>query len=188
MLHFNLIVGLGNPEDQYEGTRHNVGFAVLDSFAGATGSWKDKFGAKVTEVRLGSEKVILVKPQTYMNRSGEPLQAVLGFYKVDMGSVVVVSDELDLPLGTMRIRRGGGTAGHKGLASISQNCGGSDFTRLRVGVGRPENPEFDVADWVLGKFSSKDSVVVEEVLSKANNALLMLLKDGLLAAQQNFSS
>jgi PTH1 family peptidyl-tRNA hydrolase len=182
-----LIVGLGNPGTQYKGTRHNIGFEALDRFAGSL-SWKDRGGAEVAETKVGDEKIVLVKPMTFMNRSGEPLQALIGFYKVNLEDVVVVFDEIDIPLGTLRIRKGGSAGGHRGVESVIQMCGGPDFTRVRIGVGRPVNPQHLIADWVLGKFSAEERIVADKSVDDAKQALEILIKDGMLRAQQAYSS
>lgn len=182
------IVGLGNPGDKYRATRHNIGFEAVDRVADRSSTWKDRSGALTTEVRFGDRKIILIKPMTYMNCSGEPLQAVLGFFKVGIEEVVVVHDEIDLPLGTVRIRKGGGAGGHRGIESVMAMCGGPDFVRVRVGVGRPVHPGMEVADWVLGSFSKEEQVVVEASLTKVSLALESLINEGLSKAQQKFSS
>lgn len=182
-----LIVGLGNPGTQYKGTRHNIGFEVLDRFAGPV-SWKNRGGAETAEAKVGDEKVVLVKPVTFMNRSGEPLQAVISFYKVDLEDVVVVFDEIDIPLGTIRIRKGGSAGGHRGVESVMQMCGGPDFIRVRVGVGRPTNPQHPIADWVLGKFSPEERTVADKSVGDATQALEILIIEGMIRAQQAFSS
>lgn len=182
------IVGLGNPGEKYRATRHNIGFEAVDRVTGQSSTWKDRSGALVTEGRFGDNKIIFIKPMTYMNRSGEPLQAVLGFYKIALDEVVVVHDEIDLPLGVVRIRKGGSAGGHNGVESVITMCGGSDFIRIRIGVGRPLNPEMDVATWVLGSFSKEERVLVETTFNKVSQALESLVSEGLLNAQQKFSS
>jgi PTH1 family peptidyl-tRNA hydrolase len=181
------IVGLGNPGAQYAGTRHNIGFDVVDLIAG-NNTWRDKGGALVVEHRFEGEKVLLIKPMTFMNRSGEPLQSLLGFYKIELDQVAVVHDEIDLPLGSLRIRKGGGAGGHRGIESVIQCCGGPDFIRFRIGVGRPLIPSIDISDWVLGKFSQEERKAVDGVVKRASQGLEILVKDGILKAQQAFNS
>ena len=151
-----LIVGLGNPGKGYDGTRHNVGFAALDAFAAANDfpAWQDKKDLKclLTSHILTDTKVILIKPTTFMNLSGEAVKAVQHFYKLTNAQTLVVHDELDIPFGQIRSKTGGGTAGHNGVKSLVEHCG-EDFMRLRVGIGPKLPPEIDSADFVLAKFS-----------------------------------
>jgi PTH1 family peptidyl-tRNA hydrolase len=182
------IVGLGNPGDRYSGTRHNIGFEVLDLLGGSSATWRDRNGAQVAEARVGGEKVILVKPMTFMNRSGEPLQSMLAFYKIPLDEVIVAHDEIDIPLGSVRIRKGGSAGGHRGVESVIQTCGGNEFIRVRIGVGRPLHPQIEIADWVLGKISGDERKIADEVVNKATQALEVLVKDGMTKAQQLFNS
>ena len=153
-----LIVGLGNPGKEYEGTRHNIGFACLDAFVEANGfdPWIEKKDLKCHQASamLGDTRVIAIKPTTFMNLSGEAVQAVAHFYKITPEKIVVVHDELDVPFGQIRMRAGGGSAGHNGLKSIIQHIGES-FGRVRVGVGPKEPEQMDSADFVLAKFSGE---------------------------------
>jgi PTH1 family peptidyl-tRNA hydrolase len=135
----HLIAGLGNPGPKYVGNRHNVGFMVVDELArrwGASG-FRDKFKGEFTKVAVGSDDVVLLKPMTFMNLSGEAVQAAMRFFKVPLEQVVCVHDELDLDFGVVRLKNGGGTAGHNGLRSMVEHCGGPDFGRCRMGIGRP---------------------------------------------------
>jgi PTH1 family peptidyl-tRNA hydrolase len=136
----HLVVGLGNPGPKYSGNRHNVGFMVVDRLASrwSAAAFRDKFRAATTKAQLGADEVVLLKPQTFMNLSGESVQPAMAFYKVPLAQVLCVHDELDLEFGVLRIKAGGGTAGHNGLKSMVQHCGGNDFLRLRVGIGRPQ--------------------------------------------------
>lgn len=154
-----LVVGLGNPGSKYEGTRHNVGFMALDTFAGSQefGAWTAKKSqhSEITAKALGGTKVILAKPSTYMNDSGKAVAALQRFYKVKNSETLVVADELDINFGQIRVRRGGSSAGHNGVQSVIDACG-EDFCRIRIGVG-PKTPEqMDSADFVLQKFSDKE--------------------------------
>ena len=182
------IVGLGNPGEKYSGTRHNIGFAVVDLLGGASAIWRDRNGALVAEVRIGGEKVLLVKPMTFMNRSGEPLQSMLSFYKIPLEEVIVAHDEIDIPLGSLRIRKGGSAGGHRGVESVIQTCGGTGFIRVRIGVGRPVHPQIEIADWVLGRISGDEKKVADEVVKKTTQALELLVIDGITKAQQLFNS
>lgn len=193
-----LIAGLGNPGQQYERTRHNLGFLLLDRFAeqcsgeGAKPVWRERSGALVYEARFRGERIVLVKPQTYMNRSGEPLVQVMRFFKVEVGSVVVAHDEVDLPLGALRFKSGGGDGGHNGIKSVVSMLGSPDFIRLRLGIGRPpvgQNlPPDGIASWVLGRFGSEELSVVSELLTRGVLALEAICSEGLKAAQNRFNS
>ncbi len=165
-----LIVGLGNPGKQYENTRHNLGFACLDEFAKgqAFPGWVAKKDLKSHEAtnNMGGTRVILVKPQTFMNVSGEAVRAVQQFYKINNQNMLIVHDELDVPLGQIRIKRGGGSAGHNGLKSIIEAVG-DDFMRLRVGIG-PKSPEMiDSADFVLAKFTESERENLPAIIREA---------------------
>jgi peptidyl-tRNA hydrolase, PTH1 family len=169
-----LVVGLGNPGKEYDGTRHNIGFESVDAFAEANGfdPWIDKkdFKCRMATATLGDTRVIIIKPATFMNLSGEAVQAVVHFYKVMPERIVVVHDELDIPFGQIRLRKGGGSAGHNGLKSIIGVLG-EDFGRVRIGVG-PKTPEqIDSADFVLGKFSKEQQTHLPE-LTREVSAIL----------------
>lgn len=153
-----VIVGLGNPDEEYAGTRHNIGFACLDAFAADAEfpAWAHKKDLKsiVTQHTLGQTRVILVKPTTFMNHSGEAVQAVCAFYKLSASDVIVVHDELDVAFGQIRCRVGGGAAGHNGIKSVTQHIGG-EYGRIRVGIGPKEPEQMDSADFVLAPFSAE---------------------------------
>jgi PTH1 family peptidyl-tRNA hydrolase len=159
-----LFVGLGNPEPGYARHRHNVGFMAADAIAAAHGfgPWRAKLRGQVAEGRLGPEKVLLLKPGTYMNLSGDAVRAALGFYKLDPADVVVFHDELDLAPGKVRVKRGGGTAGHNGIRSIAAHVG-PDFTRVRLGIGHPGDKRL-VSNYVLGDFAKADAEWVDDLL------------------------
>jgi PTH1 family peptidyl-tRNA hydrolase len=149
---------LGNPGREYARNRHNAGYLVVDELARRHGgSWRSKFSGRVAEVRIGEEKVVLLKPETYMNDSGRSVGAAAAFFKVEPDDVLVVHDEGDFDLGRLEIKHGGGLAGHNGLRSIAQQLGTQDFTRLRIGVGRPERGDpRTLADYVLADFDAHD--------------------------------
>ena len=176
-----LVVGLGNPGKQYSGNRHNVGFMVLDEIARrwSADPFREKFKAELSRARHGSDEVILLKPQTFMNLSGESVQKALAFYKLGLPDLVVIHDELDLSFGTLRVKVGGGLAGHNGLKSIVQHAGGPDFVRVRVGVGRPPRKG---ADHVLSDFSREECSELPSVLERASLALADILERGVSAA------
>ena len=182
-----LVVGLGNPGREYASTRHNVGFMVADELARRHGgSWRSKFSGEVTDLRLDGARLALLKPQTYMNESGRSVAAAARFYKVDPGDLLAVHDEVDLDLGRMQARMGGGLAGHNGLRSVSAALGTAEFMRLRIGVGRPERGDpRPVADWVLSPFDP--SVDVGALVARAADAVEALARDGLEEVQQRFN-
>ena len=178
-----LIVGLGNPGAQYERTRHNIGFRAVEAFAARHRIALDgrKWNAVWGAGEAYGEKVVLLLPQTYMNLSGEAAGPAQRFFKVAPSDVVAVHDELDLPLGRLMLKKGGGSAGHNGLKSLTQHLGGPDYLRLRLGVSRPP-PNWQVADYVLAKFTGAEESQVAEVLDRAVEALDQLVEQGELAA------
>ncbi|HTM43756.1 MAG TPA: aminoacyl-tRNA hydrolase [Polyangiaceae bacterium] len=176
-----LVVGLGNPGARYSATRHNIGFVVLERLAQARGGqWREQFESGTADVSISGERVLLQKPQTFMNLSGFSVVKAANFFKIPAKDVIVVHDEVDLPLGDVRLKRGGGEAGHNGLRSISEQLGTQDYVRLRCGVGRPP-PEFrgDLADFVLQAFPPEQGPQVESLVEGAIKALEMLFKLGL---------
>ncbi|MBZ0117671.1 MAG: aminoacyl-tRNA hydrolase [Sandaracinaceae bacterium] len=177
----HLVVGLGNPGPKYRGNRHNVGFMVVDRLARAAGvELRDKFKGLHARARVAGQDVALLEPTTFMNLSGESVQPAMRFFKVEPSELVVVHDELDLPFGTVRLKQGGGAAGHNGLRSIIQHCGGADFARVRIGIGRP--PHGSVESWVLSDFDALESAELDDVLQQAALAVEMLIRQGLAAA------
>jgi PTH1 family peptidyl-tRNA hydrolase len=182
-----LVVGLGNPGREYERTRHNAGWLVLDEVARRhDGSWRSKFSGSLAEVRLGDLRLALLKPETYMNESGRSVGAAMGFFKVEPEHVLVVHDDVDLEPGRLQARAGGGLAGHNGLRSLAQHLGSQDFLRLRIGVGRPGRGDpRSVADWVLSPFAPEEDA--EALISRSADAVETIATDGLEAAQQRFN-
>ena len=182
-----LVAGLGNPGREYERTRHNAGWLVLDELAQRHGgSWRSKFSGSLSEVRLGDARVALLKPETYMNESGRSLGAAARFFKVEPEQVLVVHDDVDLETGRLQARAGGGLAGHNGLRSLAQHLGSQDFLRLRIGVGRPGRGDpRSVADWVLSSFAPEDDA--EALVSRSADAVETIVSEGLEAAQQRFN-
>ncbi len=163
-----LVFGLGNVGKKYEGTRHNVGFLVVDALAhklGATFSEKKKLRAEITEISTPTNKLILAKPTTFMNRSGEAVQAIMSWQKPNR--VVVIYDDADLPFGEIRVRERGGSAGHNGVKSLIEHMGTDAFTRVRVGIGRPENNNVPLEDWVLTRWSEEENVHLPEIVKRA---------------------
>ena len=184
-----LVVGLGNPGGKYEDTRHNAGFMVVDQLAG-----RGRFS--VTRVRhhaltaaaeIGGQGALVMKPTTYMNLSGEAVGEAARFYKLDPGHVLVISDDVDLPLGRLRIRTGGSAGGHNGLKSIIQHLGSDQFPRLKVGVGGKPHPDYDLADWVTGKFRGEDKKLMDETVKRAADAVECFLRDGPQKAMNQFN-
>jgi PTH1 family peptidyl-tRNA hydrolase len=183
-----LVAGLGNPGAEYDGTRHNVGFAVADVLAsrvGARFSAHRKSGAEIAEGRLVGRKAILAKPRGYMNLSGGPVTNALRFFSVPADDLVVVHDDLDLDFGLIRLKRGGGEGGHNGLRSISKSLGTKDYLRVRFGIGRPPGRQ-DPADYVLKRWSSTERKELDVSLELAADAVEALLAEGLEPAQNRF--
>jgi PTH1 family peptidyl-tRNA hydrolase len=182
-----LVAGLGNPGREYERTRHNVGWLVLDELARRhDGSWRSKFNGSLTEIRLGESRLALLKPETYMNESGRSAGAAARFFKVPAESLLVVHDDVDLEPGRLQARRGGGLAGHNGLRSLAQHLGTQDFVRLRIGIGRPgRGDRRPVKDWVLSPFTPEEDP--DALIARAADAVETIVRDGLEAAQQRFN-
>ncbi len=169
-----LVVGLGNPGTDYEGTRHNIGFACIDRFAEENEfeSWVNKKDLKslLTQKVLGDTRVILAKPTTFMNLSGEAIQAIASFYKIGLEHIVIIADELDIPFGQIRIRIGGGAAGHNGVKSVIQHCG-EDFGRIRIGIGPKLHEKQDSADFVLTHFSKEEQKRLPDLIREVSAIL-----------------
>jgi PTH1 family peptidyl-tRNA hydrolase len=182
-----LVAGLGNPGREYERTRHNAGWMVVDELARRhDGSFRSKFSGQLAEVRDDERRLALLKPETYMNVSGRSVGAAVRFFKVPPESLLVVHDDVDLEPGRLQLRLGGGLAGHNGLRSIADTLGTQEFLRLRIGVGRPERGDRrPVADFVLSEFEPE--VDVEALLSRAADAVESIARDGLEASQQQFN-
>ena len=184
-----LIVGLGNPGAEYAHNRHNVGQMVLDELASRIGSGfkSHKSRAQVLEGRLGigGPRVVLAKPLSYMNVSGGPVSALSKFYDIEPGHVIAVHDEIDIPFNTVKLKLGGGEGGHNGLRDISKALATKDYLRVRVGVGRPPG-RMDTADFVLRDFSASEKKELPFLVDSAADAAEALVRDGLLAAQQQF--
>lgn len=181
-----LIVGLGNPGDTYEKTRHNVGFQVIDAVAEAfsVSLDKNKFDAVFGRGRMQGRSVMLAKPLAYMNRSGLPTRRLADYFRISVRELIVVHDDIDLDLGRIKIKEKGGDGGHKGIRSIMDAFGGGGFTRLRIGVGRSEAG--DVVGHVLGKFSPDEARLLDETIVRAKTALVMLLCQGAREAMNVF--
>lgn len=172
-----LIVGLGNPGEKYTYTRHNAGFLAMDYISQKTCCKvnKVKFKALVGDCTIGGHRVLLMKPQTYMNNSGEAVREAADFYKIPADKIIVISDDVAQAPGRMRIRKSGSAGGQKGLNSIIVHLGSDQFTRIRIGVGEKPNPEYDMADWVLGKIPEEDQKKLFSIFGCVNDSLPLLL-------------
>jgi PTH1 family peptidyl-tRNA hydrolase len=183
-----LLVGLGNPGSEYERTRHNVGFMVADRVARRLGAafTAKKFGAEIAEAEVRGDKVLVVKPQTFMNHSGEPVGAVARFYKVPADEVVVAHDDLELEPFRVQVKKGGGHGGNNGLRSVNAHLGTPDYVRVRVGIGRPPHPS-QSAGWVLAKFPKGFEGPLEECVELATDAMLLVASEGAVKAMNEFN-
>ncbi len=186
-----LVVGLGNPGREYEGNRHNIGFMAVDALRKAEGwpDYKAKFSGVWTRGELAGQQLVLLKPQTYMNLSGDSVQPAAAFLKVAPADVVVVHDELDLPWRDVRLKMGGGHAGNNGVRSIIERLGTPDFVRVRVGIGKPP-PGFrgQAADWVLSNFDAVERAEVPDVVGAALSAIRAIVDHGLAAAMNRVNT
>jgi len=183
-----LIVGLGNPGKKYERTRHNLGFMVLDRLADKGGIKIDKSKAEalIGEWKRAGESVLLVKPQTYMNLSGQALATLFRYHPVEADDVIVVHDDLDLPFGRLRIRQQGSAGGNRGMLSVLQALGDGPFVRLRIGIGRPP-PDVDPADFVLRRFAPEEKGQLPEIVARAADAVEAVLDQGPRQAMEKFN-
>src|SRR5262245_60511052 len=179
MADIKMVVGLGNPGSRYEGTRHNVGFAVIDALAEgpSAGKPQHKFHADIAELREGETRVLLVKPMTFMNLSGQSVRQVLDFYKVEPENLLIVCDDINLPLGKLRFRARGTHGGHNGLRNIQDQLGTTDYSRLRIGVDAPA--EGEAVDYVLGRFRPSEIPVMKDALSLATQAVHVWIRRGI---------
>jgi len=181
-----VIVGLGNPGKKYSETRHNIGFKVLEEVARRHGVQKEesRFDALIGHISLNGQKILLVKPLTYMNLSGKAVQPLLHWYKVDLADLIVVYDDMDLAVGSLRLRAEGGSGGHKGLTSIIERLGSREFSRLRLGIGRPAD---DTIDWVLGTFSPDEKDQVAAMIAGAGDRLEYWADQGIVKAMNEYN-
>lgn len=183
-----VVVGLGNPGKRYEDTRHNVGFAVIDLLAKGpdVGPFVSRFDAALAERRSNAEKILLVKPQTFMNLSGQAVRQVMDFYQVPLSDLLVICDDVNLPVGQLRIRPRGSHGGHRGLQDIQRHLGTTEYARLRIGVGQPEAG--DLADYVLDRFRPTERPVIEEAIQRAAQAVEVWLHRGIAACMNEFNA
>lgn len=184
-----ILVCLGNPGDQYENTRHNVGFMVADQLGERCRLpiQKLKFKALTNIFTISGEKVLVMKPVTYMNLSGEAVRPAADFYKIPPEHIIVISDDTALDVGKLRIRKGGSAGGHNGLKSIIQHLGTDQFPRIRVGVGKKPHPDYDLADWVLGKFQGEDKKAIDAAVERCADAVECYIKEGPDRAMNKFN-
>lgn len=184
-----LVVGLGNVGEKYDNTRHNVGFEVADELAerGRAPIQKLKHRALTNTLEIGGEKVLLMKPVTYMNLSGEAVGEAARFYKIPSDHVLVIYDDVSLPLGKLRIRDKGSAGGHNGIKNIIAHLGTDVFPRVKVGVGAPSHPDYDMVDWVIGSFSAQERKIVDEALDRALDAAECIISRGMTEAQNRFN-
>ena len=183
-----LLIGLGNPGREYADTRHNFGFMLVDRLAVRLNARGMKVQSKaiVTNASYEERKLILAKPQTYMNLSGQSVQGLVHFYKLPMNNVMILSDDLDIPFGTIRIRASGGPGGQRGLSSILERLGTKEVPRLRLGIGRPPG-RMDASNYVLQNFSRSDMQAISEILDRAADAVLAFVSHGLNKAMNEFN-
>jgi PTH1 family peptidyl-tRNA hydrolase len=184
-----IVVGLGNPGPEYEHTRHNVGFLVVDLLAEnlRAAYWKDQAGAKVAVVRFGGDELVLAKPQAFMNVSGSAVVKLAEFYEADAGDIIVVHDDLDLAPGRIACKRGGGHGGHNGLRSVHEKLGSDAYLRVRVGIGRPPG-RMDAADYVLQPLKGAALEELEASVPAAAQAVLHVLEHGIESAMQEYNA
>jgi len=184
-----LVVGLGNFGPKYDGTRHNIGFVAIDKLAEMQNAniTKQKFKSLIGECKIGNDKILLCKPLTFMNNSGEAVAEIIKFYKLPMEKVIVFSDDISLDVGRLRIRASGSCGGHNGLRSIIDLCGSDKFPRIKIGVGAKPHPDYDLASWVLGKFGKDDLKTVEESAEAAAKAAIALMTNGITDAMNKFN-
>ena len=185
-----IIVGLGNPGIQYEGTRHNAGFITIEALEKKLGFSCDrhKFKAKVGNTVIGGKSCLVMKPETFMNLSGDAVSEAMDFYKIPLENVIVIFDDISLDVGQMRIRRKGSAGGHNGIKSIIAQCDGENFPRIKLGVGKKPNPAYDLAKWVLSKFSEEDRKKLDDAAEKACVALELMVQGKTDEAMNKFNA
>lgn len=184
-----LIVGLGNPGLQYEKTRHNVGFRAVDQLCKSAGVSCDrrKFQSLTADIRIGDHRCLVLKPQTYMNNSGTAVAEAMKFYKIPAERIIVLSDDVSLDVGRLRVRGKGSAGGHNGLKDIIELTGSENFPRVRIAVGQKPHPDYDLKDWVLGKFPKEQEKTVEEVISLAADAVECIIKRDVATAMNRYN-
>lgn len=184
-----IIVGLGNPGKRYAGTRHNVGFALIDTLAQSpnAGRFQERFDAEVAELVEESQKILLVKPQTFMNLSGQCVRQLVDFYQLPLEDLLVICDDINLPLGHLRIRARGSHGGHNGLRDIQAHLGTNEYSRMRIGVGAPEE-EVDAADFVLDRFRATELPLINDAVLLASQAVVVWIHQDIEACMNQFNA
>ncbi|NLP23048.1 MAG: aminoacyl-tRNA hydrolase [Syntrophomonadaceae bacterium] len=181
-----VIVGLGNPGPRCKDTRHNVGFQTLEELARRhpVQRQESRFDAIIAHLQIKQEKVFLLKPLTYMNLSGKAVRALIAYYKIDLKDIIVIYDDMDLPVGNLRIRSAGGTGGHRGMTSLVENLGTREFARIRIGIGRPPH---EAIDWVLGRFSPEEKPLISNAVARAADAVETWIANGIEKAMNEYN-
>lgn len=184
-----IIAGLGNPGSKYAATRHNAGFRALDAYCAQTGQKIDrmKFKALVGEGQFGGARVLFLKPQTFMNLSGEAVRDAAAFYKLDPGHIIVLSDDISLDVGRIRVRAKGSAGGQNGLKNIIYHLNSDQFPRIKIGVGAKPHPDYDLADWVLSRFSPDEEKAIDRAVERAMQAAAEIIQNGTASAAQKFN-
>ena len=180
-----LIVGLGNPGKEYEKTRHNVGFMCVDNYVDNL-SWKEKFNALYTEFMIDGEKVLFLKPLTYMNLSGQAVKCFVDYFKVEISDLLIIQDDLDLPVGDIRLKVNSSAGGHNGIKSIISELNSDKFARLKIGIANNKN--YDTKDYVLGKFSEEESILITKAVSLSKDIITYFLKNGIEKSMNKYNS
>ncbi len=185
-----LIVGLGNPGLQYENTRHNAGFMAIDLFMKDQNADfnKNKYQALLGECKIKENRILVIKPQTYMNNSGAAVSQIAHFYKIPLERIIVVCDDVNLDIGKIRMRRNGSDGGQKGMRDIIELMGSSEIMRIKIGVGKKPHPDYDMADWVLSKFPQDSKADLDSALTKASKALIEIINRGIDSAMNKFNN
>lgn len=174
-----LIIGLGNPGKEYSNTRHNVGFEVINKILelNKTGMInKEKLKANIANININKTNLILAQPTNFMNLSGESVSSLSRFYKINPSNIIVIHDDIDLPLGKIKVKIGGGSGGHNGLKSIDKYIG-KEYLRIRIGIGRPENPKYDISSYVLEKFSTNEKKIMDNMINKTTSSIQSIIQD-----------
>lgn len=185
-----MVVGLGNPGREYENTRHNVGFRVADKIAEdfALTDFKSKHKALICDCKIKNERILLAKPQTFMNLSGQAVGELAKFYKIPTDKIIVIFDDISLPVGKIRVRAKGTHGGHNGMKNVSECLSSTDIPRVKVGVGEKPNLEYDLKDWVLGKFAKSDEAAVNDAVDRAEKAVTEIISADITSAMNKYNS
>ena len=185
-----LIVGLGNPDAKYENTRHNVGWKCADKIIENIGAdaKRDNFHARLFDGKIGSKRVLIMKPLTYMNNSGQAVSEAVSFYKMSPEQIIIISDDVSLDVGRLRIRRSGSAGGHNGIKDIIELIGSENIPRVKIGVGQKPYPTYDLAAWVLGNFSGKDCDIIAHSVEVAAEAVVSIITDGCSVAMNKYNN